>query len=187
MPFRRWMTIVIGVWVACAFAIPALSEMPASNHAAAPKLRIPAGARPTRYAVTLTIVPGAAKVAGEITIDLDLDRPHPVLWLNAVAVSISKVTLDAADSEARIITELRRSIPLPFGGSRCGASRQASSALSWPSAAMKRPLLVASSPPSRTPLSRMVRLAATNSRTNAGSARRRTRNSCIDVASRALA
>ena len=61
------MTIVIAVWVACAFAMPALSEMPASNDAAAPKLRIPEGARPTRYAVTLTIVPGAAKVAGEIT------------------------------------------------------------------------------------------------------------------------
>lgn len=114
MPFRRCMTIVIAVWVACAFAMPALAEMPASNDATAPKLRIPAGARPTRYAVTLTIVPGAAKVTGEITIDLDLDRPHPVLWLNAVAVSVSKVTLDAADSEARIIPDNDQFVGLAF-------------------------------------------------------------------------
>jgi cytosol alanyl aminopeptidase len=114
MPFRRCMTIAIAVWIACAFAMPALSEMPASNDAAAPKLRIPEDARPTRYAVSLTIVPGAAKVAGEITIDLDLDRPHPVLWLNAVAVSVSKVTLDAADSEARIITDNDQFVGLAF-------------------------------------------------------------------------
>src|SRR5215470_6096279 len=48
-----------------------------------PTLKLPAGARPTRYVLTLTIVPGEAKAAGEIAIDVELDRPHSVLWLNA--------------------------------------------------------------------------------------------------------
>lgn len=98
------MLVAIAAWVAGGFSTLALPQTRASNDAAAPKLRIPAGARPTRYAVTLTVVPGAAKVPGEITIDVELDRPHPVLWLNAVALSISKLTVDAADSNARIIT-----------------------------------------------------------------------------------
>ena len=47
--------------------------------AQAPTLRLPSGARPTHYAVTLTVVPGEATAQGEVAIDVELDRPHPVL------------------------------------------------------------------------------------------------------------
>ncbi len=56
----------------------ARAQAPAATagSAAPPALRIPDGSRPVRYELTLTIVPGEAKVAGEIAIDVALDRPH---------------------------------------------------------------------------------------------------------------
>ena len=42
-----------------------------------PTLRLPPGARPTRYAVTLTVAPGDATAQGEIAIDVELDRHAP--------------------------------------------------------------------------------------------------------------
>src|SRR6266702_8113003 len=39
-----------------------------------PALRVPDGSRPTRYELTLTVVPGEAKANGEITIDVELTR-----------------------------------------------------------------------------------------------------------------
>jgi cytosol alanyl aminopeptidase len=114
MPVRRWAFVVVIVGFACALSAPVRSQAPVSSETTAPTLRIPPGARPTRYALELTIVPGAAKVSGEITIDLALDRPHPVLWLNAVAVSISKVVVDAADSDARVITDHDQFVGLAF-------------------------------------------------------------------------
>ena len=58
----------------------------------APTVRLPDGARPTHYALTLTVVPGAARVDGGIVIDVVLDTPHAVLWLNADALNVTKAT-----------------------------------------------------------------------------------------------
>ena len=43
--------------------------------------------------LTLTVVPSEAKAQGEITIDVELQRPHPVLWLNADEVSVSRASV----------------------------------------------------------------------------------------------
>ena len=48
-----------------------------------PTLRLPPGAKPTRYELSLRVVPGESKFTGEVTIELELDRPLSVLWLNA--------------------------------------------------------------------------------------------------------
>ena len=53
-----------------------------------------------RYALALTVVPGEAKVPGEIAIDVELDRPHEVLWLNADAVDVTRA-VDRARGHAR--------------------------------------------------------------------------------------
>src|SRR6185312_4043780 len=69
---------------------PALAD-PVSDEALSPMLRLPSDVRPTHYALTMTIVPGKATAPGEITIDIALDRPHSTVWLNAVALTVSRV------------------------------------------------------------------------------------------------
>src|SRR6202007_2786290 len=85
---RHWLLGMLLVIVAA----PASVEQAGSN-VAPPSLRLPSGARPTHYEVTLTVVPGEAKASGEIAIDVELERPHPVLWLNADDVTVSRVSV----------------------------------------------------------------------------------------------
>ncbi len=85
----------------------------AENYAP-PLLRIPDGARPTRYQLTLTIVPSEAKARGEITIDVELDRPHPVLWLNADAVNVSHASVNTAATEIKVLSGSQQFIRLAF-------------------------------------------------------------------------
>ena len=101
MPDRRAILWFLA-WLAClscTFAFAATSE---NDDAVAPTLRIPAGARPTHYAVTLTVIPGRPDVAGEITIDVELADPHSLLWLNASAVKILAVAVDGARDRGRV-------------------------------------------------------------------------------------
>jgi cytosol alanyl aminopeptidase len=108
--------------IAALAALAFLAGMPAPAHAQAPAegkpmppaLRIPDGARPTRYQVTLTVVPGDAKAQGEIAIDIELDRPHPVLWLNADALSVSRATTSAAGTRVAILSGLEQFVGLAF-------------------------------------------------------------------------
>ena len=68
-----------------------------------PSLRLPAGARPTRYELTLTVVPGEATARGEVAIDVELDRPHPILWLNADELTVSRASGDEPATRAKIV------------------------------------------------------------------------------------
>ena len=79
-----------------------------------PALRIPDGARPTRYELTLTVVPGDAKVSGEIAIDVVLDRPHPILWLNADTVTVSRATVEVAGTDVAIVPGGQHFVGLAF-------------------------------------------------------------------------
>jgi alanyl aminopeptidase len=72
--------------------VSAASEAPG---AAPPTFRLPAGARPVAYAARLTVVPGQPRVAAEIAIDVALDTPHDVLWLNADGLTVGAVGVDA--------------------------------------------------------------------------------------------
>src|SRR5437763_634890 len=86
----------------------------AAGEYAPPSLRIPEGSRPTHYQLMLTVVPGDAKARGEITIDVELTRPHPVLWLNADEVTVLRASVDAAASGARIISGAEQFVGLVF-------------------------------------------------------------------------
>jgi alanyl aminopeptidase len=112
-------------------ALALLVAMPAAMGADAmtapagpPTLKLPTGARPLRYAVTLTVAPGDAKVPGEIAIDVELDRPHDVLWLNADALDVTRAATELPDTRASVLRGNEQFIgiafepPLPAGRHR---------------------------------------------------------------------
>ena len=101
------------VWlglVACGFAV---AQAPA-HEGTPPTLRLPPDARPTHYALTMTIVPGEAKAPGEISIDVALDRPHSTVWLNAVALTVSRVLVDGIEAHPRIDDRTDQFVGLAF-------------------------------------------------------------------------
>lgn len=64
-----------------------------------PKLRLDDSIRPVRYAVDLTLRPDAATFSGSIDIDIDLQKPAGLIWLNATDITIQQVTVTSqADS-----------------------------------------------------------------------------------------
>jgi alanyl aminopeptidase len=79
-----------------------------------PALRLPEGARPLRYEATLTVVPGAATTAGEITIDVAMTRAHDVLWLNADALTIARATVVSGETRVTIVSGHEQFVGLAF-------------------------------------------------------------------------
>jgi hypothetical protein len=72
---------------------------------AAPKLRLPTDARPTRYALDLTVVPSQAPFRGIVTIDLDVAVATSQLWLDATGLVVDGAELRAAGAtqKARVV------------------------------------------------------------------------------------
>jgi alanyl aminopeptidase len=70
--------------LSCATATaPATAPEPIpAPKATAPELRIPAGAHPTGYKLSLKVVPGEDVVSGEVRVSLVVDQSVDVLWLN---------------------------------------------------------------------------------------------------------
>ena len=109
--FTRLVVIIaLGVGVA---SHAAAADLPSEPNAP-PSLRLPSGARPTHYDVTLTVVPSEAKASGEIAIDVELERPHPVLWLNADEVVVSRASVDAAATEVKVLPPADQFLGLAF-------------------------------------------------------------------------
>lgn len=77
----------------------AASEETAPAHPAVPSLRLPAGVRPTRYAVDLTIDPSQAAFTGSISIDLALDSPTSFLWLHGTDLQVTSASVSAGGQE----------------------------------------------------------------------------------------
>lgn len=67
----------------------------AESQPAPPALRLPAGVRPIRYSLDLRIVPAEPTFSGSIAIDLQLDAPTSLVWLNATELAISGSELRA--------------------------------------------------------------------------------------------
>src|SRR5690242_5757368 len=74
---------------------------------AAPVLRLPAVARPTRYVVGLTIDPGRDSFEGDIEIALELGVATDVLWLNAADLRIRSAELSSGRDQlpARVVAQ----------------------------------------------------------------------------------
>ena len=83
--------------------------IPPRPHSAFPTARARYGTR-----VTLTVVPGGEKAQGEIAIDIELDREHPVLWLNADALSVSRAVVAGRSSPARVLSGHDQFVGLAF-------------------------------------------------------------------------
>ena len=84
-----------------------------------PRLRLPQGPRPLRYAASLDLDPDRPVFSGQITIELSTPAPLPVLWLNADGLSLNET-----EPKARILdggkdfVGLEFEQPLPAGTSK---------------------------------------------------------------------
>ncbi len=97
-------------------SMSSLAQVPAATTGAEapPPLRLPDGSRPTGYELTLSVIPGEANVSGEIAIDVELDRPHTLLWLNADALTVSHAAVGTPGTEVRVISGNRQFVGLAF-------------------------------------------------------------------------
>ena len=80
-------------------APPSLAKEP--PHPPAPTLRLPPGARPTRYAVDLAIDPSQATFTGSVSIDLSIDSPTSFLWLHGTDLRIKSASITARGREIK--------------------------------------------------------------------------------------
>jgi aminopeptidase N len=71
-----------------------------------PTLRLPSGIRPTHYTLDLSIVPSQPSYSGTVTIDLALDAPTSLVWLNA-----TDLTIDGAELRAAGVTQAAHVVP----------------------------------------------------------------------------
>ena len=78
---------------ASCFAAPADDAKEAAHDPAPPKLRLPSGVRPSRYAVNLTLSPESENFSGTIDIEIVSDAFLPILWLNATSLAVSDATV----------------------------------------------------------------------------------------------
>jgi aminopeptidase N len=87
----------------------------------APKLRLGADIRPTRYAADLTAVPGTATFSGVIDIDVALAKPASLVWLNASDLTIQQATVNSQPRGRRIgRRRLHRAPPARRASRRAG-------------------------------------------------------------------
>lgn len=58
-----------------------------------PKVRLPPGATPRSYRLSLTVLPGEERFSGETIVSVRVDRPLEVLWINATQLELTAKTL----------------------------------------------------------------------------------------------
>ena len=101
--------------LACLVCASSLSlAQPGSETPTPPTLRLPDGAHPVRYALTLTVIPGEAKVAGDIVIDVELDYAHPLLWLNADSLTVTHAAAETAQTSVTVLSGNEQFVGLQF-------------------------------------------------------------------------
>jgi len=97
--FPRFVTILAVLVPGLTFASPGSAPTPEP-----PKLKLPAGAAPTSYAVELSIDPSQKTFKGSVAVELKLSQKTSFLWLNATELQISKAWLVAADRTVAVKT-----------------------------------------------------------------------------------
>ncbi len=111
---RRGMAFLLALAACAALRSACAAEPIVAQGPAAPAFRLPAGARPLHYSLHLTVVPGNAGAAGEIAIDVELDRPHVVLWLNADDLKVTRAGVDRADTRVGVLDGHDQFVGLAF-------------------------------------------------------------------------
>ncbi len=59
-----------------------------------PKLRLPEGIRPVKYSADLTLLPDSPTFHGSVDIEIELEKPSPLIWLNARDIAIEDVSIE---------------------------------------------------------------------------------------------
>src|SRR4030095_15131218 len=90
------------------------ADAPATPATDAPTLKLPQGARPTRYALHLRVVLGEARVRGEIAIDIELEQARAVLWLNADSLTVTQATTERPETRATLLTGQEQFVGIAF-------------------------------------------------------------------------
>jgi len=125
---RRYFLLLAAVLLGCAsqkveapvptlVTVPSAPLLPGPGPAPSPPtLRLPEVARPTSYAVQLTLVPSEARFQGVIEIHLDAREPLSLLWLNAQDLTISKAsaTVGGSTFSARTLPQPKDFVGLAF-------------------------------------------------------------------------
>jgi len=96
MPARRLVALLMAALqvVTCTPRVSARADI--LGLGAPPALRLPEGARPTRYAVELTLRPQEVAFSGRVKIDLSLARAMPGVWLHGADLKVEQAWFDAA-------------------------------------------------------------------------------------------
>src|SRR5258708_1286680 len=89
----------------------------AAPTAEAPKLRLGDSARPSRYAVDLTIVPDRDTFRGVVDITVEIHTASAAIWLNATALQIQEASFrsDSGVQTAQVIPAGNDFTGLAFG------------------------------------------------------------------------
>ena len=77
----------------------------AARAAEPPGLRLPADIRPVGYAAELTLLPGTKSFTGRIEIDVELQQPSSLFWLNAAGISIGEAAIETAGGKQTATVE----------------------------------------------------------------------------------
>ncbi len=85
-------------------AAPVDAPAVAAPDPAPPEFRLPAGIRPSAYALALDLDADKETFAGHVEITLDVDAPAPYVWLDIENISIGKATVRTAGGEAELRT-----------------------------------------------------------------------------------
>ena len=78
--------------VALAVLVAILGPAFAAADATPPTLRLPAGPRPTRYELELTVDPTRSTFEGEVRLHVVLPEPTSLLWLNATELTVTQAS-----------------------------------------------------------------------------------------------
>ena len=93
--------LLAALWMLASTGTGPLAEVRAAEAPTPPELRLPAGARPVGYTVDLTLSPESETFSGAIDIDLEIDAPMRVLWLNARDLTVEDASFAIAGRTVR--------------------------------------------------------------------------------------
>ena len=100
--------------------------LPAAGDSTAPTFRLGDAATPLNYVARLVIDPGRDNFDGEMAIDMKVNRPTAVLWLNASQITVQSASLEMNDRTLPLTSipggtdfiGFRATEPIPAGTAR---------------------------------------------------------------------
>jgi hypothetical protein len=94
-----------------ALGVLAALALSAGNPASPPDLRLPGNARPVRQAIELSIDPSLETFSGSVAIELEIQEPSSVLWLNATGLeAVDQCVALKGSQEAGLAAYLREHV-----------------------------------------------------------------------------